>query len=107
MPDKPATFKKPKPKPKEEPPKEPSPKPKEYSPKPVEKPKAKKSCFVFVQAKAATPPRERTPDLQLKFWPVKEVELPEPESIPRELTPPPPAPLCTSPLRIGINGNFY
>ena len=155
MPDKPATFKKPKPKP-ATPPKEPSPPPtpKEPTPppskdptppppppKPVDTPKPKKkSNFVFIPkpvtppkdptpepAKEPSPPpspvppqcppllpaqepspptalRQRTPDLQTKFWP----RLPTPElsvatSLPEvsQSESPRPPPL---PLKVGING---
>ena len=106
MPEKPATFKKPKPKPKAESPK-PSPPPEPpKSPITIEKVKAKKSCLVFVR-KPSTPPKEKSPDLQEKFWPRQKLPTPEPEPEPivKELTPPPPAlPVFNSPLKIGING---
>ena len=98
MPDKPATFKKPKPKPKE-----PSPKPKEESPQPVAKPMAKKSCFMFIQ-KPSTPPKEKTPDLETKFWPTPKLPTPEPAPF-RENTPSsPPVATSNAPLKLGING---
>ena len=106
MPDKPATYKKPKPKvesPKPDPPEPPT------SPITIEKIKAKKSCLLFVSKQPSPTKKEKSPDLQDKFWPRQKLpspELqPEPEPIPRELTPPPPAsPVLNSPLKIGING---
>jgi len=114
MPEKPATFKKPKPK------VEVKPEPVVEPPKPVEeeKPKPpKKSCFVFIQKPkepSPEPPKEptptpitkqRTPDLQSKFWPTPELPTPQqPEYIENDddliqLSPEKPLP-----LKIGING---
>ena len=108
MPDKPATYKKPKPKPKAESPKPDPPEP-PTSPITIEKIKAKKSCLLFVTKPPSPPKKEKSPDLQDKFWPRQKLPSPEPhpepEPIPRELTPPPPpSPVFNSPLKIGING---
>ena len=123
MPEKPATFKKPKPKPKQEEkpkPVESPPKPMEEPPKEVEeKPKPKKkSNFVFI-TKPTSPPKEptpeplpissptekeRTPDLQTKFWPTPDLPPPKQEYFEEDddliqLNPEEPLP-----LKIGING---
>ena len=108
MPDKPATYKKPKPKPKAESPKPDPPEP-PVSPITIEKIKAKKSCLLFVSKPPSPPRKEKSPDLQEKFWPRQKLPTPEPqpepEPIARELTPPPPpSPVFNSPLKIGING---
>ena len=108
MPDKPATYKKPKPKPKAESPKPDPPEP-PVSPITIEKIKAKKSCLLFVSKPPSPPRKEKSPDLQEKFWPRQKLPTPEPqpepEPITRELTPPPPpSPVFNSPLKIGING---
>ena len=108
MPDKPATYKKPKPKPKAESPKPDPPEP-PMSPITIEKIKAKKSCLLFVSKPPSPPRKEKSPDLQEKFWPRQKLPTPEPqpepEPIARELTPPPPpSPVFNSPLKIGING---
>ena len=108
MPDKPATYKKPKPKPKAESPKPDPPEP-PTSPITIEKIKAKKSCLLFVTKQPSPPKKEKSPDLQDKFWPRQKLPSPEPEHepelIPRELTPPSPSsPVFNSPLKIGING---
>ena len=125
MPEKPATYKKPKKSiPKEEtppkPPSEPIPEdpPEPVSPpKPVETPKPKKKTnFVFISKvptppkeptpppKEPTPPREKTPDLQTKFWPTPKLPTPEPpEPVPEQeqdliqMEP-------EKPLKLGING---
>merc|ERR1712192_274238 len=66
MPEKPATYKKP-------------------------KPKAKKSCLLFVSKPPSPPKKEKSPDLQEKFWPRQKLPTPEPqpepEAMARELTP--------------------
>ena len=108
MPDKPATYKKPKPKSKAESPKPDPPEP-PVSPITIEKIKAKKSCLLFVSKPPSPPRKEKSPDLQEKFWPRQKLPTPEPqpepEPIARELTPPPPpSPVFNSPLKIGING---
>ena len=108
MPDKPATYKKPKPKPKTESPKPDPPEP-PTSPITIEKIKAKKSCLLFVSKPPSPPKKEKSPDLQEKFWPRQKLPSPEPnpepEPIARELSPPPPpSPVFNSPLKIGING---
>ena len=103
MPDKPATYKKAKAKPKEEPPKPEPP----VSPITIEKIKAKKSCLLFVPKPPSPPRKEKSPDLQEKFWPRQKLPTPEtePEPVAKELTPPPPSPAAFhSPLKIGING---
>lgn len=108
MPEKPATYKKPKPKPKPESPKPDPPEP-PVSPITIEKIKAKKSCLLFVSKPPSPPKKEKSPDLQEKFWPRQKLPTPEPqpepEAMARELTPPPPpSPVFNSPLKIGING---
>ena len=115
MPEKPATFKKPKKSvPKEEtPPKQPT---EEEPPKPIETPKPKKkSNFVFI-TKVPTPPKEptppppkyptpkeKTPDLETKFWPTPKLPTREPvqiEADEEDLIQFEPS----KPLKIGING---
>merc|ERR1712106_310751 len=114
MPEKPATFKKPKPK------VEVKPEPVVEPPKPVEeeKPKPpKKSCFVFIQKPkepSPEPPKEptptpitkqRTPDLQSKFWPTPELPTPQqPEYIENDDDLIQLSPEKSLPLKIGING---
>ena len=114
MPEKPATFKKPKKSiPKEETPPKPTPAVEPPS-KPDETPKPKKkSNFVFI-TKVPTPPKEptpppptpvkeKTPDLETKFWPTPKLPTPVPLQMEAEeedliqLEP-------TKPLKIGING---
>ena len=115
MPEKPATFKKPKKSiPKEETP--PKPPTDEEPPKPIETPKPKKkSNFVFI-TKVPTPPKEptpppprsptpkeKTPDLETKFWPTPKLPTPEPVQI--EADEEDLIQFETSkPLKIGING---
>ena len=117
MPEKPATFKKPKKSiPKEETPPKPTPAVEPPS-KPDETPKPKKkSNFVFITKvptppkeptppppKSPTPVKEKTPDLETKFWPTPKLPTPVPLQMEAEeedliqLEP-------TKPLKIGING---
>ena len=117
MPDKPATFKKPKkPSPKKESPPPPTEPPKEDPPQPVETPKPKKKTnFVFISKvptppkeptppppKSPTPPKEKTPDLQTKFWPTPELPTPVPVAEPEEEDLIQFGP--ERPLKVGING---
>jgi len=126
MPDKPATYKKPKPKVQEIP--KPIEEPKNNIevhdiPKPIKEPKnnieetkkeeekpppKKKSNFVFIP-KPESPPTEPTvkqgtPDLQSKFWPILKLPTPDPQEENTMNDHEEEAPENHLPVKIGING---